>query len=45
MAEAGALYPLTRGQVEELEGSVLVAKASRGKFQKEGGIGLDLQDT
>lgn len=45
VAEAGALYPLTRDQVEELEGGVLVAKASRGKFQKEGVIGLDLQDT
>lgn len=45
VAEAGALYPLTRGQVEELEGGVLVAKASRGKFQKEGKIGLDLQET
>lgn len=30
--------------VEELAGFVLLAKASHGKFQKEGGIGLELQD-
>lgn len=34
----------TECQVEGLVGAVLVAKASCGKFQKEGGVGLELQD-
>lgn len=39
MAKAGAPCPPPECQVEELEGFVLVAKSSCGKFQKEGEMG------